>query len=70
MTVEVSGYAYPCAQRTRELHPICVVFHTCKFGKWSIDEVTGEHGYIDFERSCFLDIGRQQGSPDCAKVAK
>ena len=24
-----------------------------EFGRWTIDEVAGEHGYIDDERSCF-----------------
>ena len=28
------------------------------FGQWATDEVTGEQGYIDDERSCFLDMGR------------
>ena len=23
------------------------------FGQWAKDEVTGEHGYVDDERSCF-----------------
>ena len=24
-----------------------------EFGRWAIDEVTGEQGYIDYERQCF-----------------
>ena len=24
-----------------------------EFGRWAADEVTGEHGYVDDERSCF-----------------
>ena len=24
-----------------------------EFGRWAVDEVTGEHGHIDDERSCF-----------------
>ena len=31
-----------------------------EFGQRAIDEVTGEQGYIDDERSCFLDMGRQR----------
>ena len=31
-----------------------------KYGQWAIDELTGEQGYIDDERSCFLDVGRQR----------
>ena len=29
-------------------------------GRWALDEVTGEHGYIDDERSSFSDMGRQR----------
>ena len=27
-----------------------------EFGQWAIDVVIGEHGYIDDERSCFMDM--------------
>ena len=30
------------------------------YGRWATDEATGEHGHIDDERSCFLDMGRQR----------
>ena len=32
---------------------IIEVFAEDEFGQWPIDEVTGEQGYIDDERSCF-----------------
>ena len=44
-----------------------------EFGQWAIDEVTGEQGYTDDERSCFRrwdDNERTLGSPDRLKVAK
>ena len=31
-----------------------------EYGQWATDEVTGEQGYIDDERSCFLGMGRQR----------
>ena len=31
-----------------------------EFGQWASDEVTGGQRYIDDERSCFLDMGRQR----------
>ena len=31
-----------------------------EFGRWAIDEVTGEQGYIDDEKVVLLDIGRQR----------
>ena len=31
-----------------------------EFEQWSMDEVTGEQGYVDDEGSCFLDMGQER----------
>ena len=43
-----------------------------EYGQWATDEVTGEQGYIDDERSCFWTwtTTSMVGSPVSSKVAK
>ena len=73
---KLNGESFTQSERTRRQHE--QNFHRKnfaedEFGQWAIDEVTGEQGYTDDERSCFRrwdDNEKTLGSPDRLKVAK